>query len=473
MAEPVEIPFPVSSSPGVRPQESGGRLINCFPEKAPVGAPGDLIYLRTPGLRQVAETLAHSHTRGFLDCGSTLLWILTDRVYAVSTSFVATNLGALLGSDAVTTARNNNAVPQNVVVTANGCFNLFVGGAPTAFADADLPSTPTSVCDLDGFFVWSFGDGRIFASDLNSVSVAANSTTTVQGLFARRVLRYGGRLYVFGDKFTVVYRNAGLSPFPFSREATIPRGIVGTHAVAGWETGWANTLIWCGDDFVVYKLQGYTPVAISTPPVSRAIQAAVLAGRAATIQATIFMFGDNAFWTVSDPGFWSWQYNLTTGNWNENVSYTRTDWKGRRSVKIFDRWLIGDDLTGKLFESTSDYYREGNDPLLWSAESGIISSFPRGIVIPEATFALTAGTGSVGTEIDPKVLISWSLDGGHTYGNPVQRRIGGPGETRNLVKILNCGLSRGQGVRFKLEVSDPVHIGLSGGKINPELRMTA
>lgn len=465
-----DIIFPPSSAPGARPQESGGRLINAFAEQAPVGAPSKVIIRRSPGLERLAQSSdpEHIHTRGFLDIGSEVLWIVNTRVLKFDSAFTVTNVGALAGTEPVTAARNNASPPNNVVVTDTGCFNLFSGSAPTAFADADLPATPTSVCDFNGYFVWSFGDGRIFASDLNSVAVSALSFNTEQGLFIRRMVRYAGRLYAFGDKWTAVYRDAGTSPFPFAREVTIPRGIVGTHAIAGWETGWANELLWVGDDFVVYKLNGYTPVPISSNDVSRDIQRAVLAGDRDLIEAFVYMFEKNAFWVVSCHNRWSWEYNLSTGEWNERMSYNRDNWKGMKSLRIFDRWLLGDEYSGELYGVSGTYFLEGTDPLIWQVESGALVNFPRGMVITRASFHCTTGVGDA-TE-DPKIEISWSLDGGYSYGDPIIRRLGAAGRTKSHPYILNSGLSRGQGIRYRLRVSDPVHVGLAGGTVEAKQR---
>jgi hypothetical protein len=466
---PVPIIFPTTSAPGIRPQEGGGRLVNAFVEKAPTGAPSSTIHRRSPGLvRDVVAISSNIQTRAFQEAGSVVLWIMKDRVLKFDSAYTVTDLGALTGTDYVTTAKNNAATPDLVAVTGAGAFNLFTGSAPTAFADVDLPGSPTSVCDFDGYFVFSYGDGRIFASDLNSVSVNSLSFTTEQNLFVRRVVRYGGRLFAFGDKWTGVYRDAGTLPFPFAREVTIPRGIVGTHAVAGWEYGWANELIFVGDDFVVYKLDGYTPVPISTNDVSRDIQAAVLAGDRATIVAYVYMFEKNAFWIVSCPGQFTWEYNLTTGEWNERQSYGLTYWKGMKSIRQFDQWTIGNVSDGELYHISGEYFLEGTDPLIWLVESGVISGFPKGVIIPRASFHITTGVSE--DTSDPQIEISWSLDGGYSYGLPVIRGLGAVGHTKSHPYVLNCGLSKGQGVRYRLRVSDPVHVGLNGGVIEVEQR---
>jgi hypothetical protein len=465
-----QIKFPLSSAPGPRPQESGGRLINAFVERAPIGAASDTIIRRSPGLRRVALAQGLQHTRGFLDCaGTQLLWILNDRVVVVNSSFVVTDLGKLTGIKPVTTARNNALPPNNLVVTEEGCFNLFTVGAPTPFVGGDMPGNPTSVCELDGYFIWTFQSGYVYASDLNSVTVNPLSFNVEQGLIARRAVRYAGRLFVFGDKWTGLYRNAGTVPFPFARETTIAKGIVGTHAIAGWEAGWSNALIWAGDDFVVYQLNGYNPVPISTDDVSRDIQKAILAGRRDFIEAFVYMYNNNAFWVLQCHDLWTWEYNLSTGAWNERKSFQMVNWRGNRGVRMFDRWLTGGDQ-GELFEVSGTYFREALDPLIWHVESGVMSGFPQRTVIPNASFYITSAVGDFALEAKPRVAISWSLDGGHNWGRPVLRSLGAPGESRFYPSVRSSGLSRGHGVRYRLVVSDPVHVGLVGGMIDPQPR---
>jgi hypothetical protein len=62
-------------------------------------------------------------------------------------------------------------------------------------------------------------------------------------------------------------------------------------------------------------------------------------------------------------------------------------------------------------------------------------------------------------------MISWSLDGGYTWGNEVTRPLGAQGVAGILVSVARIGMSKGKGVRFRLRVSDPVHIGFCGGTI--------
>jgi hypothetical protein len=465
------IVFPTSSSPGVNPQEGSGRLVNCYAVKTEQGSRTPILWKRSAGLRELLNITGHSHCRGSIVVGSTLLVVLDERVYAVTLSgvtFSAANLGALAGTLPVTIARNNATTPNIVAVTENGTFNLFVDSGPTSFADGDLPSA-NSVANVNGYFIWTTGAGEIWASGLNAVTVGSDAFTNAlmkpDGLL--RGIAFRGEFFAMGQDSIEVFKDAGLSPFPLqNQKITIPRGLAGTNAVAGWEDGWANELIWVGEDHNVYKLDGYTPTPISNDAVSRAIEDA---SDRTLIEASVYMDGKNAFFVITSPDEWTWEYNLSTGSWDERASYGRSDWRGRCTIRAFDRWIVGDDLTGKFYHFDATFKKEENEALIWTIESGDNANFPARLVIPRADFDFTAALGSAPgadpIETDPVVMISWSLDGGYTWSNEVTRPLGAQGVAGILVSVARIGMSKGKGVRFRLRVSDPVHIGFCGGTI--------
>jgi hypothetical protein len=501
------IVFPTSSSPGLRPQESAGRLINAFVEKTESGAPGQTLWRRSCGLPYAGQGTT-VHTRGFqasrdtdqLAPGNrgwaTAYWVTNNAVHLLveaSTGEYSVNfIGTLGGEEPVTFGRNHAVEPQVVVCTPEGTFpgtfQLHENAAPTPYVDIDtsLPPNPTSVCAMDGYFVWSYQNGSIIASELNLLEVHADSINIEQGQAVLRVLPFAGRLYAFGDKWTGVYRDAGTQPFPFLREATIPRGIVSTNAVAGWEPGWPNELIWVGDDYIVYKLNGYTPVPLSNDAVSRDIQAAIKNG--SRLEAFVYMLGRNAFWVLNAqhpfrPEYtWTWEYNSTTGQWNERRSQGLFNWRGHRSIKGTRDWLIGDQYRSTFYRVKEDYFQEAvtsedSESPTWTIESGVMSGFPQRTIVPRASFNITSAVGRqpvVGDDdprvATPTVKIFWSLDGGYTWGNPVVRSIGPIGDARYYPSVICSGLSRGFGIRYRLQVDDAVHIGLAGGEIDVQPR---
>lgn len=467
------IPFPISMAPGIKAQEGAGRLINCYAEATEKGARFPVIWRRCGGLSQIADTgsATHVHLRGAILVTSTVILVFDTRAYSLTKSgvvYTLTNLGAFAGTLPVTTAKNNAATPNIVAVGENGCLNLFTGSAPTAFADSDLPQ-PNSVCSHDGYFCWSIGDGRFFASDLNAVTVSSTSFTTEQGLLGRRVVSFKGKVFYFGDKWTGVYRDAGTSPFPFERELQIERGLAGTHAIAGWEPGWAKELIWAGDDGSVRRLNGYTPERISSPDVERDIGVCLRAGSGSLLEASVYMDNGHAFWVLSYPGYWTWVFDQTTGNWLKRESYGRDDWRGAAIINALDEWIVGDQVNGKLYAISPTYYREGTNPLVMVLRSGSTAAFPQGLAVTDAHFDFTAGTGIANGEdpvqTDPTVQIRWSLNGGGSFGSFVNRKLGPQGENDQRVRVNRIGLSNGKGAAFEVSISDPVHVGFLGGAL--------
>lgn len=466
------IPFAVSSAPGIRPQEGSGRLINCFAEKTEPGARFPVIWRRTAGLLEMLDIAGETHLRGAISVSGVLVVALDEVAYAVTgggTTFSAAELGALAGTGQITVARNNASDPDIVCVTSEGAKNLYTDAAPDDFADSDLPQ-PNSVSVLDGYFVFTIGDGRIFATGLNDVSVATNSYTTAQkrpgGLL--RGVAFRGEFFAFGPNGCEVYRDVGSAPFPLEFVTLITRGIVGTHAVAGWEEGWAGQLLWVGDDCVVYRMDGYAPAPVSNDDVSRAIAESVRAGAGPLLEASVYMQGKHAIWRLTYPGVWTWEFNATTGNWHERQSYNRTDCRGSCTVRAFDRWVSGDRETGKLFEIDSTYYREAGDSLRFILRSGAGAAFPSRIKIPRIDIDITTAVGIAAGEdpvqTDPSILIRWSKDGGYNFSDYVTRKIGRQGVGQQRITVQRGPLTGPKGIVIEIEIADPVHVGVMGGQ---------
>ncbi len=463
----VAIPFPVTSSPGARPQEGAGRLINAYAVKTEQGAATPLKWLRSPGLRELTTVAGHAGYRGFIEINGSVIAALDERAVLLARSgalYAVTDLGALSGARLITVARNNASPPAIVAVTENGAFNLFADTAPTDFADADLPQ-PISVCNVKGYFAFAIADGRIFASDLNSVAVSSLSYTTAPAALLRGV-SYRDQLFAFGADFCQVYADRGLTPFPLELQTTIPIGLAGTHAVAGWEPGFSGTLIFAAQDDRVYRLNGYTPEPVSTEDVSRDI---ATTPDKSVLEASVYMASGNAFWTLTRPGHWTWEFNQTTGTWNERKSYGAASWRAARTIKAFSTWVAGDRDSGAAFEISAAAYREGDDPLLFEVISGAVAAFPARLSVPRLDLNLVAAVGVAAgedpVETDPQVEVKWSRDGGYRYGVPVWRAIGREGEGARSVSVNRLGLCGPKGYRFHVRVSDPVPVTLFGAEL--------
>ncbi|KQP64057.1 hypothetical protein ASF41_22120 [Methylobacterium sp. Leaf111] len=468
------IAWPLSSRPGLSDAEGSGRLINAFVEKLGDGARAPVSRRRAPGLGRFVDTGLRG-PRGMREIGANVLAGYRDQVARISEDGTVRVLGPLPGSQRITIGRNNRApVPDIVATTEYGAYKLRLDGQPQPLIIPEGLPQPNSVCELFGFLFFTAGDGTCFASGLNAVTFNTLDKTTEQarpgGLL--RGIAFRDELFLFGPSGIGVYGGqAQANGFPLARVTGIPRGLIGPWAVAGHEEGWSNEMLWVGDDSVVYKLSGYAPARVSNHDVERDLAAAAKVDRTA-IEASVHLIGGHAFWVVSMPGR-TWVYDLTTEQWFERASAGLDRWRGTQSTNAFGRWLIGDSAGTGLLEVREDVFDEDGAPLRFRIESLPGQGFPQRLQIPRADFDFVLGTGRLSADPtirDPRVLISWSDDGGTTWSNPLSRALGRQGETRTRINVLRTGLTGVQGRIWRIDVSDPVYCALVGGAMAVKAR---
>ena len=172
----IKIPFPLSSAPGARAQEGTGRLINCFAEARGDSPP---MWRRAPGLTNFGTTprtgcrglieingILYSAWNGFLELHTTAGGASTN-IPPTASTFFGTKKGFF--------ARNNKPPelggPDQWFVDPDGNIAIFTPSAVTPdWPGAVLPAV-NSTCVINGYGVFTTGDGRAFATDLNDLSL--------------------------------------------------------------------------------------------------------------------------------------------------------------------------------------------------------------------------------------------------------------------------------------------------------------
>lgn len=465
---PVPIPFPLSSLPGQNPYESAGRLVNAYSAPLQEGAPGPAVRRRAPGLATFGTSGGYTGFRGSLLSGSNLFSAWNGHlVYHTSAGGAATLVGTLAGTGKCIFARNNNTTPQNIVVTENGAF-VITTTTITAYPDADLPQ-PNAVCFKDGYFFFTIGDARCFASGLNTTAVNALDFTTCEAKSDTllRPVPFGDWLILFGTLSTEFYINtANETGFPFTRSFVLPRGLISAHAVAGHDDGFGHALIFVADDCGVYQITGYSADKVSPPDLDTRIAAVVAAGNASDLEAMIYVVDGHPMWQLSCDD-WTWTLDLNSKQWHERQSYGILRSRMSMSVRAFNKWLCGDTTAGNVAEISAATYMELGSPLVYRVESGLVRGFPANIRVARADFDIVRGVGdATGTDpiaTDPQALVSWSDDGGVNWSVPLKVKLGRQQRTERPLRLNRLGQAREQGRRWRIDVSDPVYVGLIGG----------
>jgi hypothetical protein len=460
------IPVPLSTAPGSKYQESAGRLINCYAEALGTTAANSFVIRRAPGLVNFGTT-TQSGCRGFLEVAGVLYVGMSGKLEKLTTSGGASvNVGNMTGTKKGFFAHNNNTTPDKWFVDPDGNIAVFTPTTVTnAWPDADLPAV-NSTCTIDGYGVFTTGDGRAFATDLNSTAVNALSFGKAEakpdGL--TRCIAWGDKLMLFGTKTTEVWTNAGTSPFPFARNFVIPRGIAGPYCVTGFEDSFSKVPIWVADDNTVVKYSGSEPVKISPPDLDALIEAV---SDKTTLEMCSYISRGHAFSQLSS-GTWTWVFDHNTEKFYERDSYLETRSRITQTYYAFGKWLCGDTETGNVQQIVASAKDEVDSPLRVRIESGPVQDFPYGVVVGRADFYFVTGVGEASgsdpDQTDPTVEISWS-DDGLLWSNPVQRKLGRQSQTVALISLIaETGRAAWMGRRWRIDISDAVYAGFLYGQ---------
>lgn len=470
------IPTPVSTAPGSKYQESAGRLSNCYAEPLGETAANKFVIRRAPGLVNFGTT-ARSGFRGMIEVAGVLYAGYSGQLEKFTSSGGAsTNVGALTGTKKMFFARNNAATPDKWGVDPDGNIAVFTDSSVTnSWPDGDLPAV-NSTCSIDGYGVFTTGDGRAFATDLNSTAVNSLSFGKAEakpdGLV--RCIAWGDKLMLFGNQTTEVWTNAGTSPFPFARNFVIPRGLAGPYCITGFEDGFSKVPIWVGDDNRVHQYAGAEPSSISSPDLDALIEAVE---DKTELEMCSYISRGHPFSELSSET-WTWVFNHDTKKWHEGESYGLTRTRRTQAYYAFSKWLCGDTETGNVQQISATAKDEVGSPLRYRIRSGPVADFPYGTVVGRADFYFVTGVGEAAgsdpDQTDPTVEISWSDDGGLTYSIPAQRKLGRQSETGALISLISeTGRTSWMGRRWQMDISDGVYAGFLYGTQSDDPRANA
>lgn len=475
------IPWPLSSTPGVRPQEATGRIINGYVE--PRGEDAGPVWRRAPGLKPFADSSLGTF-RGAIPMPGVIYAGFEGVIVAIEqgaisdgVAYFSTVHGSLSGTDKLFFARNNNAVPDIVVVGDQGAFIINSMGVSN-YPDSDV-GAPNAVAFLAGYLFFTYGDGKCRTSGINTTDINLLDVATAEqhpdGLV--RPVPFRGYMLLCGTRSIEVWQNVGNPEgFPFAWSHTIPAGLISAHAIAGGTDEFSEFVLWVADDNTVRRLDGYTPTKVSPPWLDRRIEAV---SDKTKLEACVYSSEGHKFWQLSCDD-WTVVFDLNTEKWHERSSYLQ---KRSRITQAFpiagafpnvSKWLAGDTLTGKLQEITASATDEDGSPFVFVMESGEVKDFPNRIQVARADFDFVTGvgiaTGADPIQTDPSVWISWSNNGGVNWSNPLIRKLGRQQKADRRVTVLNTGLSGPQGRRWRFEISDPVDVMFFGADMSADAR---
>lgn len=437
---------------------SAQKLVNFYAEQAPEDAHTPFALFGTPGLKRFA-TVGDGPIRGMIEMAGMLFVVSGGRVYTVTQAGVVSLIGDITGTAPVGMAHNGTQV---FIRAGTGTGDSFIVTETTvsSITDGDFVGA-SSVTYQDGYFIYTEpNSARFYISALNDgLSYNASEFATAEGDpdIAIRIFSDHRELWVFGEQSTEIWFNSGATDFPFERAngAYLERGCAAGGSVARVD----NTVFWVGDDRIVYRADGYTPVRISDHGVE-----ALLEKFPSLSDCVAFEYTQKGhkFYVLTKPFEFTICYDVATGYWHNRESNGREDWRVHTHALAFGKNIVGDAANGKLYELDLDTFDEDGDllisraitPTLWGESNR--TTMPRFQVDMEAGPGLTTGQGS-----DPQIMLDWSDDGGRTWSNELWTTLGKKGEYRAIAEWRRLGMFERRNMR--VSISDPIKRVLLGG----------
>jgi hypothetical protein len=319
--------------------DKDARYINCFTQTV-----SDPVY----GRKKVYVVKRPGFATGFTPASgekgqAVIVW--SGQASKVISAFGATNstiydsntsLGAITGRCTGLSETVVGTTTPTIAVTSadsTGWYYDTVTAVTTKITNGNFPGNAGftlagTFAHLDGYACVATTDGKVWASDLNSITAwTANSFDSSNAYPDGGValIRHKSYLMSFGTESIQFYYNAGLTPFPFAKAVamTIKVGAVSADAIAEI----SDTKFWAGSTpqggISIFQYDGSLS-RISTPEVDAIL---ILAGAANITLTTIRFYGRSFVLVRAGPTTFAYcieekmwhEWNSTTPLWYKCV----------------------------------------------------------------------------------------------------------------------------------------------------------
>jgi hypothetical protein len=449
----------------------GQECINIYPEQEQPTSKYPTILIRTPGLDKFTTLRGTNGVRAlYVSSDNRLFYVRGTKFGEIHADKTSTEIGTI-GSFQGHVGMADNGL---CVVIADGkqghIYNLkewtshvltsgaYVdtvhrAGTFEAIVDAYYPMGSYVECK-DGFFVvnapdavsfyisllddgWSWSDDTYPIGQTTNIVVGTVQVTS-QGVTPEEIsaiAKTNNELWMFTSRGVQVWYNSGAAEFPFAPISNAFMDI-GTSAPESVVAN-GNTVFWIGSNLqgqnIVWMASGYSPSRISTHAIEYAISQ-----MPETRDAVGYCYQQEGhfFYVLTFPqGDRTLVYDVTTGIWHERAWYNVVTglYERHRSnchVPWNNRNYVGDYEDGRVYALDLDTHTDDGDAIRWQRTLPHITNnmnrvsyyefeldIEKGIGLNLAVDDNSAGVGTV-TDAgrDPQVRLSWSNDGGKTYG---------------------------------------------------------
>ena len=456
------------------------RMVNLFPEIVPEAGKEPAFLQRAPGLRLLA-TVGSGPIRGEWSFGGYGYVVSGSRLYKIDSNYTATLLGSVSGTSGPVSMADNGT---QLFIACNGPSYIYNSSTNVLgqITDTDFPGAVT-VGYLDGYFVFNepYSQKIWVTSLLDGTSIdpldfasAEGSPDGVVGIIVDH-----REVWVYGTNSVEVWYDTGATDFPLQRiqGAFNEIGCVAAYSIAKMDNG----LFWLGRDArgqgIVYRANGYTGTRISTHAIEWQIQQ--YGDLSDAIGYTYQQDGHSFYVLIFPSANATWVYDVATQAWHERAGWSNGEFTRHRSnCQMFfnNEVIVGDYENGNIYAFDLDYYSDNGNIQKWlrswralpTGQNNLRRTAHHSLQIDmESGVGLNAGPeGSPVQGEDPKVMLRWSDDGGHTWSNYYESSVGRIGQYYRRVFFRRLGMTLKLRDRvYELSMTDPVKTAIMGAEL--------
>lgn len=342
------LPLPLRSGQTRVSKASIERLVNFYPEAQAAGAESQVALIPSPGCKLDVELPGDDGIKGYGDMDNRRFVITDTNLYEIrNTSYI--DHGSLIIRGRCTWA--TNGIHFVFVDGFKGYVYDDARGLREITDEGFYPST--HVIYQDGRFIFlRKGTGQFFISGVLSVDFDATEFATAEGSPDDTIAMLNDHLevWLFGERSIEIWYNSGAQDFPYERlrGGYVEKGIAGPY-LAGKDD---NTVFWVGNDRMVYRAEGYSPVRISTHAVEKDLNGADMSG-ANLINYTL---EGHTFVHINIPSLKkAWVYDMATQEWHERVSLDYGTPIFSHALEFQGEVFVGGNFINRIYRLDLDY----------------------------------------------------------------------------------------------------------------------
>lgn len=374
--------------------------VNWLPEAAEAAGTRTQWKLASPpGLRQFAS-LGTKPIRGAINVEGALFVVAGTQLREVKTDGSSTVRGTIPGVGRVSMGYNQVTNGNQLLIATGQSTGYVWNTANSTFlviSDEGYPGAK-SVAYLDSYLLQVEPFGRYwFFSDLaDAMSYNTLDRSESEGSPDKIVTLVVSQfeVVVFNQTTIEFFYNAGTGTGTFqNKRVLIDRGCASGQSVVKLD----NSIFWLGDDGVVYRLDGYQAVPVSTGAIQNAIKDNNWK------QAFGFKWedGEHKVYYLTFPDGQTWGYDVVTRLWHRRESYGLKRWRLNTLTRWNNMWIGGDFQNGTLWVLDWDYMLEGDQPLVSERTSGVLHNNQNRINVNYAELLMGMGLDETFPPDDP------------------------------------------------------------------------